>query len=103
VPKMGIVERDWPRMFLLTNQTLGAADPEYQANTIPEENRGTVNAKTRTAISHRTNRQLVEAVAHHHPGEGGGPPSGSASPGPAASVSARPMGSASPSLVTPTP
>ena len=28
---MGIPEEHWPLMFQLTNQTLGAADPEYQA------------------------------------------------------------------------
>ena len=33
---MGIPEPDWPLMFQLTNQTLGAADPEYQAEIMPK-------------------------------------------------------------------
>ena len=32
---MGIPEEHWPLMFQLTNQTLGAADPEYQAESCP--------------------------------------------------------------------
>jgi cytochrome P450 len=47
---MGIAEQDWPLMFQLTNQTLGAADPEYQADVVPEQDRGTVAAQNRTAM-----------------------------------------------------
>jgi cytochrome P450 len=52
---MGIPEADWPLMFQLTNQTLGAGDPEYQAQAgvVPEEERGTVAASTRTALDGR--------------------------------------------------
>ncbi len=47
---MGIAEQDWPLMFQLTNQTLGAGDPEYQADVVPEEERGSVAAQNRTAM-----------------------------------------------------
>src|SRR5438874_3011765 len=50
---MGIPEQDWPLMFQLTNQTLGAADPEYQAEVVPEGERGTVAATTRTGLAGR--------------------------------------------------
>jgi cytochrome P450 len=50
---MGIPEPDWPLMFQLTNQTLGAADPEYQADVVGEGERGTVAAQTRTALEGR--------------------------------------------------
>ena len=50
---MGIPEADWPLMFQLTNQTLGAADPEYQADVLPEDQRGTVTASTRTGLDGR--------------------------------------------------
>jgi cytochrome P450 len=50
---MGIPEADWPLMFQLTNQTLGAADPEYQAEVMPEDQRGTVTASTRTGLDGR--------------------------------------------------
>src|ERR1051326_6266854 len=50
---MGIPEADWPLMFQLTNQTLGAADPEYQAEIMPENERGTVTASTRTGLDGR--------------------------------------------------
>lgn len=50
---MGIEESDWPLMFQLTNQVLGAADTEYQAEVIPEEDRGTVKAQNRTAMAGR--------------------------------------------------
>jgi cytochrome P450 len=50
---MGIPEEHWPLMFQLTNQTLGAADPEYQAEVMPEGQRGTVTAQTRTALDGR--------------------------------------------------
>jgi cytochrome P450 len=50
---MGIPEEHWPLMFQLTNQTLGAADPEYQAEVMPEGERGTVTAQTRTALAGR--------------------------------------------------
>jgi cytochrome P450 len=50
---MGIPEQYWPLMFQLTNQTLGAADPEYQAGVVAEEERGTVLAQTRTALEGR--------------------------------------------------
>jgi cytochrome P450 len=40
-------------MFQLTNQTLGAADPEYQADVVAEDQRGTVTAQTRTALAGR--------------------------------------------------
>jgi cytochrome P450 len=50
---MGIDEQDWPLMFQLTNQTLGAADPEYQAEVIPEPERGSVAAQNRTAMAGR--------------------------------------------------
>jgi len=50
---MGIPEQDWPLMFQLTNQTLGAADPEYQADVVAEKERGTVAAQTRTALAGR--------------------------------------------------
>jgi len=47
---MGIAEQDWPLMFQLTNQTLGAGGPEYQADVVPEEERGSVAAQNRTAM-----------------------------------------------------
>jgi cytochrome P450 len=51
---MGIDEPDWPLMFQLTNQTLGAADPEYQAEVVAEgEERGSVAAQNRTAMAGR--------------------------------------------------
>jgi cytochrome P450 len=50
---MGIPEPDWPLMFQLTNQTLGAADPEYQAQVVGEAERGTVDAQRRTALEGR--------------------------------------------------
>jgi cytochrome P450 len=50
---MGIPEPDWPLMFQLTNQTLGAADPEYQAEIMPEGERGTIAASTRTGLDGR--------------------------------------------------
>jgi len=50
---MGIPEPDWPLMFQLTNLTLGAADPEYQANVVGEDERGTVAAQTRTGLAGR--------------------------------------------------
>jgi cytochrome P450 len=50
---MGIPEQDWPLMFQLTNQTLGAADPEYQADVVAEDERGTIAAQTRTALAGR--------------------------------------------------
>ena len=50
---MGIPEHDWPLMFQLTNQTLGAADPEYQAEVMPEDQRGTITASTRTGLDGR--------------------------------------------------
>ena len=50
---MGIPEQHWPLMFQLTNQTLGAADPEYQADVVAEGERGTVTAQTRTALAGR--------------------------------------------------
>jgi cytochrome P450 len=50
---MGIPEEHWPLMFQLTNLTLGAADPEYQADVIAEDERGTVAAQTRTALAGR--------------------------------------------------
>jgi cytochrome P450 len=50
---MGIPETDWPLMFQLTNQTLGAADPEYQADVVAEGERGTVAASTRTGLDGR--------------------------------------------------
>ena len=50
---MGIPEEHWPLMFQLTNQTLGAADPEYQADVVAEDERGTVTAQTRTALAGR--------------------------------------------------
>src|ERR1051326_2489927 len=50
---MGIPEADWPLMFQPTNQTLGAADPEYQAEIMPENERGTVTASTRTGLDGR--------------------------------------------------
>jgi len=50
---MGIPEEHWPLMFQLTNQTLGAADPEYQAEVMPEGQRGTITAQTRTALDGR--------------------------------------------------
>jgi cytochrome P450 len=40
-------------MFQLTNQTLGAADPEYQAEVVTETDRGTVAAQNRTAMAGR--------------------------------------------------
>src|SRR5207248_2242680 len=46
---MGIPEQDWPLMFQLTNQTLGAADPEYQAEVVPEDQRGTLAASLQTS------------------------------------------------------
>lgn len=46
---MGIPEQDWPLMFQLTNHVLGSADPEYQADFIAEDQRGTVAASTQTA------------------------------------------------------
>jgi cholest-4-en-3-one 26-monooxygenase len=50
---MGIPKADWPLMFELTNQTLGAADPEYQAAVMPEDQRGTITASTRTGLDGR--------------------------------------------------
>ncbi len=50
---MGIPEDHWPLMFQLTNQTLGSADPEYQAEVVAEEERGTVTAQTRTSLAGR--------------------------------------------------
>jgi cytochrome P450 len=50
---MGIPEADWPLMFQLTNQVLGSADPEYQAEVMPEDQRGTVTASTRTGLDGR--------------------------------------------------
>jgi cytochrome P450 len=50
---MGIPEPDWPLMFQLTNLTLGAADPEYQAEVVGEDERGTVAAQTRTGLEGR--------------------------------------------------
>ncbi len=50
---MGIPEQHWPLMFQLTNQTLGAADPEYQSRVVAEDERGTVAAQTRTALAGR--------------------------------------------------
>ena len=49
---MGIDEQDWPLMFHLTNQTLGAADPEYQAE-VDESERGTLQAQHRTSMAGR--------------------------------------------------
>ena len=50
---MGIPEQDWPLMFALTNQTLGAADPEYQADVVPEDLRGTIAASLQTSMDGR--------------------------------------------------
>jgi cytochrome P450 len=50
---MGIGEQDWPLMFQLTNRTLGAADPEYQADVVTEDERGSVDAQRRTALAGR--------------------------------------------------
>ncbi|MBV9327579.1 MAG: cytochrome P450 [Chloroflexi bacterium] len=50
---MGVPEPDWPLMFQLTNLTLGAADPEYQAQVLAEEERGTLAARSRTALAGR--------------------------------------------------
>jgi cytochrome P450 len=50
---MGIPEPDWPLMFQLTNQVLGAADPEYQADVVAEGERGTITAQTRTGLAGR--------------------------------------------------
>ena len=50
---MGIPQPDWPLMFELTNQVLGAADPEYQAAVMPADQRGTVTASTRTGLDGR--------------------------------------------------
>jgi cholest-4-en-3-one 26-monooxygenase len=50
---MGIPEPDWPQMFDLTNQVLGSADPEYQAAVMPEDQRGTVTASTKTGLDGR--------------------------------------------------
>jgi cytochrome P450 len=50
---MGIAEQDWPLMFRLTNQTLGAADPEYQSEVVDETDRGTIAAQNRTAMAGR--------------------------------------------------
>ena len=55
---MGIAEEDWPLMFRLTNQVLGSADPEYQASAVPEDERGTVAASTRTSMLGRL--QMIE-------------------------------------------
>ena len=55
---MGLEERYWPLMFQLTNKTLGAADPEYQADTVAEDERGSVAAQTRTAMAGRA--QMME-------------------------------------------
>jgi cholest-4-en-3-one 26-monooxygenase len=52
---MGVPEEHWPMMFQLTNQTLGSADPEYQAQggVVPEGEKGTIAASTRTALAGR--------------------------------------------------
>ena len=50
---MGIPEEHWQLMFQLTNMTLGAADPEYQAQVVGEDERGTMAARTRTALAGR--------------------------------------------------
>jgi cytochrome P450 len=50
---MGIPEEDWPLMFALTNQTLGSADPEYQAEVVPEGSRGTIAASLQTSMDGR--------------------------------------------------
>jgi cytochrome P450 len=50
---MGIDEADWPLMFQLTNQTLGAADPEYQADVVAKDERGSVRATQRTQMAGR--------------------------------------------------
>jgi cytochrome P450 len=58
---MGIPESDWPLMFQLTNQTLGAGDPEYQAEVVPEDQRGTVTASLKTSNDGR--RKMIAFFA----------------------------------------
>ena len=50
---MGIPEQDWPLMFALTNQVLGSADPEYQAEVVTEGQRGTIEASLQTSFDGR--------------------------------------------------
>jgi cytochrome P450 len=50
---MGIPESDWPLMFQLTNQVLGSADPEYQAEVVAEGQRGTIAASLQTSMAGR--------------------------------------------------
>jgi cytochrome P450 len=50
---MGIEEQHWPLMFQLTNRTLGSADPEYQAEVVADDQRGSVAASNRTAMAGR--------------------------------------------------
>jgi cytochrome P450 len=56
---MGLDEQHWPLMFQLTNRVLGAADPEYQVDVVPEDERGSVEASTRTALAGRN-----QMIAH---------------------------------------
>jgi cytochrome P450 len=51
---MGLPEEHWPMLFQLTNITLGSADPEYQAEVVSEQQRGSVAAQQRTALAGRT-------------------------------------------------
>ena len=50
---MGIPEQDWPLMFALTNQVLGSADPEYQADVVSADQRGTIEASLQTSMDGR--------------------------------------------------
>lgn len=50
---MGIPEEDWPLMFALTNQVLGSADPEYQAEVVSADQRGTIAASLQTSMDGR--------------------------------------------------
>lgn len=59
---MGLEQQHWPVMFQLTNRTLGSADPEYQADVVGEEERGSVAAQTRTALDGRT--RMIEFFAN---------------------------------------
>jgi cytochrome P450 len=49
-------------MFQLTNQALGAADPDYLAEVVGEDERGTVAAQNRTAMVGRA--RMMEFFTH---------------------------------------
>ena len=51
---LGLDEEHWPLMSHLTDRTLGAADPEYQADLVSTPERGSVAAQAQTALDSRS-------------------------------------------------